>query len=96
MGMESPDTRRKADDSYRAHRAGRSTRATGIVALTEGEQMAGLPASLSMAFWLVGSIWLVAILAHLFDAPHQIVHATLAFGVIAGVVDWLAVRRNSR
>jgi hypothetical protein len=24
MGMESPDTRRKADDSYRAHRAGRS------------------------------------------------------------------------
>jgi hypothetical protein len=36
MGMESPDTRRKADDSYRARSAGRSLRATGIVALTEG------------------------------------------------------------
>jgi hypothetical protein len=38
MGMESPDTRRKADDSYRARSAGRSSRATGIVVLTEGER----------------------------------------------------------
>jgi hypothetical protein len=96
MGMESPDTRRKADDSYRARCAGRSMRATGLVALTEGEQMAGLPTSLSIAFWLVGSIWLVAILAHVFDAPQQIVHATLAFGAVAGLVEWLAARRNNR
>src|ERR1700761_530371 len=35
MGMESPDTRRKADDSYRARSAGRSMCATGLVALRE-------------------------------------------------------------
>jgi hypothetical protein len=96
MGMESPDTRRKADDSYRARCAGRSLRATGLVALTEGKQMAGLPPSLSIAFWFVGSIWLVAIVAHVLDAPHQIVHAALAFGVVAGVVEWLAVRGSKR
>jgi hypothetical protein len=38
MGMESPDTRRKADDSYRARSAGRSMCVTGLVALTEGDQ----------------------------------------------------------
>ncbi len=32
MGMESPDNRREADDSYRAQRAGRSLRTAGLVA----------------------------------------------------------------
>jgi hypothetical protein len=36
MGMESPDTRREADDSYRAQCAGRSLRATGPVAPRRG------------------------------------------------------------
>ena len=58
--------------------------------------MTGLPASLSIAFWLVGSIWLLAILAGIFDAPHEIVYAALAFGLIAGVVEWLLVRGNDR
>jgi hypothetical protein len=96
MGMESPDTRRKADDSYRARSAGRSMRATGLVALTEGEQMAGLPRSLSIGLWLVGSIWLIAIIAHVFDAPHEIVHAALAFGLLAGVMEWLAFKGRKR
>jgi hypothetical protein len=58
--------------------------------------MAGLPPSLSIAFWFVGSIWLVAIVAHVLDARHQIVHAALAFGVVAGAVEWLAVRGSKR
>jgi hypothetical protein len=56
--------------------------------------MTGLPVSLSIAFWLAGSIWLVAILADIFDAPHEIVYAALAYGLTAGVVEWLFVRRN--
>jgi hypothetical protein len=92
MGMESPDTRRKADDSYQARSAGRSMRATGLVALTEGEQMAGLPPSLQIGLWLVGAIWLIAIIARVFDAPDEIVHATLAIGLIAGVMEWLAMK----
>jgi len=58
--------------------------------------MTGLPASLSIALWLVGSLWLLAILGHIFDAPHEIVYAALAFGLIAGLVEWLLIRRNSR
>ena len=58
--------------------------------------MTGLPASLSIALWLVGSLWLIAILAQIFDAPHEIVYAALAFGLIAGVVEWLLIRGNNR
>jgi hypothetical protein len=51
--------------------------------------MAKLPTSLSIAIWLVGSTWAVAILAHVFDAPHEIVYAALAFGLVAGMIEWL-------
>jgi hypothetical protein len=95
MGMESPDTRRKADDSYRARSAGRSMCATDLVALTKGRRpMAKLPPSLAIALWIVGSIWLVALVAHIFDAPHEIVYAALVFGLLAGVAEWLAVKRS--
>jgi hypothetical protein len=61
----------------------------------EERPMTGLPPSLAIALWLVGSIWTVAVVAHIFDAPHEIVYAALAFGVMAGLVEWLAVRGNS-
>jgi hypothetical protein len=51
--------------------------------------MARLPTSLSIAIWLVGSTWAVAILAHVFDAPPEIVYAALAFGLVAGMIEWL-------
>jgi hypothetical protein len=50
MGMESPDTRRKADDSYRARSAGRSMRATGLVALTEGDRWQDSPHLFQLRF----------------------------------------------
>jgi hypothetical protein len=56
--------------------------------------MARLPTSLSIALWLVGSTWLVALLAHVFDAPREIVFVTLIFGFIYGVAEWLALRRR--
>ena len=58
--------------------------------------MARLPTSLSIALWLVGSTWAVAILAHVFDAPHEIVYAALAFGLMAGVIEWLVLRGHNR
>lgn len=54
-----------------------------------------LPASLSIAIWLTGSIWAVAILAHVFDAPREITYAALAFGVLAGIVEWLALKEKN-
>jgi hypothetical protein len=56
--------------------------------------MAKLPTPLSIALWLIGPIWAVAIVAHIFDAPHEIVYAALAFGLFAGVVEWLTLRGN--
>jgi len=53
-----------------------------------------LPPSLSVALWLVGSIWLVALLAHLFDAPREIVFAALAFGLFSGLAECLARKRR--
>jgi len=58
--------------------------------------MAGLPTSLSIALWLVGSIWLVAIVRHVLGAAREIVWVTLAAGIIAAVVEWLACERSGR
>jgi hypothetical protein len=84
MGMEFPDTRRKADNSYRARSAGGSVHAAGLVALTEGTRMAQIPTSLSIAIWLTGSIWIVGFIAYLGDAPGELVIATLLAGLAAG------------
>ena len=58
--------------------------------------MTGLPASLSIAFWLVGSIWLVAILADAFDAPGEIVYATFIVGLLTGLAEWLAITHGDK
>jgi hypothetical protein len=57
--------------------------------------MTGLPASLSIALWLVGSIWLIAILAHAFDAPSEIVYGAFIVGLLTGLVEWLAAARKN-
>jgi hypothetical protein len=46
--------------------------------------MAGSSASLSIALWLVGSLWVVGLIAYLGDAPGELVIATFAAGLIAG------------
>ncbi len=48
-----------------------------------------LPASLSIALSLTGSIWLVALVAHRFERPAEIVTMTLLFGAITGLAEWL-------
>lgn len=56
----------------------------------------GLPASLSIALWLVASLWIVAIVAHALDAPHEIVYAAFVFGLLSGIAEWLTIRRMRR
>jgi hypothetical protein len=68
--------------------------AASLVAPTGGEQMTAIPTSLSIALWLVGSMWLIAILAHAFDAPQEIVYVTFVIGLLAGVAEWIAFRRT--
>lgn len=52
--------------------------------------MMGLPTSLAIALWIVGSTWLIAGLAYAIDAPAEVVWATFIFGLFAGVAEWLA------
>jgi hypothetical protein len=58
--------------------------------------MTGLPTSLSIAIWLVGSIWLVAVVGHVLGASQEIVYATFAAGIAAGLAEWLAFERHRR
>ncbi|MES5487773.1 hypothetical protein QMZ05_33920 [Bradyrhizobium sp. INPA03-11B] len=54
--------------------------------------MTGLPGSISIALSLVGSIWLVGVVALLVDAPGELVAATFVVGLVTGVVEWRAGR----
>ncbi|MBS0540383.1 MAG: hypothetical protein JSR47_16570 [Proteobacteria bacterium] len=56
--------------------------------------MAKLPDSLSIALWIVGSTWLVALLALAFDVSTEIVEMALIVGFGAGLSEWLLRRRD--
>ena len=53
-----------------------------------------LPLSLTIAIRAVGSLWVVGIVVLIFGGPWEIVAATFGIGIVAGVVEWLAIRRN--
>jgi hypothetical protein len=58
--------------------------------------MTGLPSSLSIAVRLVGSIRLVAVVGRVLGAPAEIVDITFGAGIIAGVVEWMAIKGRGR
>jgi hypothetical protein len=58
--------------------------------------MATLPNSLSIALWLVGSLWIVGLIAYLGDAPGELVIATLVAGLVAGGLELRAANRKAR
>ena len=56
--------------------------------------MERLPGSLSIAFWLVGALWIVGVIAWLRDAPGELVMATSVAGLIAGCLELGAENRR--
>jgi hypothetical protein len=44
----------------------------------------------------MASLWLIAIVAHAFDAPREIVYAAFIIGLLGGVAEWLALRGDNR
>jgi hypothetical protein len=59
--------------------------------------MERLPVSLSIALWLVGSLWIIGLIAYLGDAPSPLVAATFVVGLVAGALEWwVATRRTGR
>ena len=59
---------------------------------TEGVTMGKLPNSLSIAIWLIGSLWIVGYIAYLGDAPGEIVLATFVMGLVAGAIELAAAK----
>lgn len=57
--------------------------------------MTGLPKSLAIALWFVGSIWLVAIIAYATNARAEIVILTVVVGLGTALAEWLAIRRKN-
>ncbi|PDT75291.1 hypothetical protein CO675_21040 [Bradyrhizobium sp. C9] len=57
--------------------------------------MTGLPGSLSIALSLVGSIWLVGVVALLVGAPGELVAATFVVGLVTGIAEWRGMIRKS-
>jgi hypothetical protein len=58
--------------------------------------MTGLSTSLSIAVWLIGSIWLVAVVGHVLGAPAEIIYIAFGVGIVAGIAEWIAIERLSR
>jgi hypothetical protein len=56
--------------------------------------MERLPVSLSIALWLVGSLWIVGFVAYLGDAPGELVIATLFSGLVAAALELRAATRR--
>jgi hypothetical protein len=54
-----------------------------------------LPNSLSIALWVVGSCWFVAIVAYVFDGTRELIIPLVAFGALTGVAEWY-LRQSSK
>jgi hypothetical protein len=57
--------------------------------------MTRLPESLSIALWIVGATWFLAVVALAFDLDKDIVWAALLFGSVTGLFEWFT-RRTKR
>ena len=54
-----------------------------------------LPASLSIALWVVGSLWAVGLVAYVFDFPREIVWSSLGVGIVVAMVEWQMIRTRA-
>ena len=51
--------------------------------------MGGLPESLSIALWVVGSCWALAIIAYAFGASTEWLLPLFILGLATGVAEWI-------
>jgi hypothetical protein len=91
MGMESPDKRRKADDSYWARQ--RRYELYPPERARCRAHMARLPDSLSIALWITGAIWGLAIFAYLLGGSTKWILPLLTLGVLTGIAEWIMRHR---
>lgn len=56
--------------------------------------MAGLPPSLAIAIWLVGALWIVALVSQFFGYSSDPIWFVLFLGTGAALIEWRAVRNR--
>ena len=59
-----------------------------------GEPVVGLPASLAIAIWLVGALWMVALVSNYFGFSSDLICFVLFLGTGAALIEWRALRNN--
>lgn len=59
----------------------------------EGAFMDRLPESLSIALWIAGACWAIAIIAYALDAPPDWIIPLFMLGLLTGLAEWV-VRRT--
>jgi len=55
--------------------------------------MERLPESLSIALWMVGSCWALAILAYVFGASTEWILPLFMLGLLTGIAEWVMRRK---
>jgi hypothetical protein len=56
--------------------------------------MAGLPPSLAIAFWLVGALWIVALVSNYFGFSSDLIWFVLFLGTGVALIEWRALRNK--
>lgn len=56
--------------------------------------MAGLPASLCIAMWFVGALWVVGALAYWLEYDAELIWVTAAIGSAFALAEWRAVKKQ--
>ena len=52
-----------------------------------------LPPSLAIALWFTGSVWVVGILACVFEQPSEVVGGVFIMGLVAALMEWLTSQK---
>lgn len=56
--------------------------------------MAGLPLSLVIAIWLVGAMWIVALVSNYFSLSSDLIWSVLFLGTGVALIEWRASRNK--
>jgi hypothetical protein len=56
--------------------------------------MAGLPASLSIAIWFVGPLWVIGLLAYWLEYDAELIWLTAALGSAFALAEWREAKKQ--
>ena len=56
--------------------------------------VAGLPLSLVIAIWLVGAMWIVALVSNYFSFSSDLIWSVLFLGTGVALIEWRALRNK--